>query len=99
MGPRTRKKMKVIGLTSHSSAMNLVIQFTSNGVVPGQGFSEIPQLFFGASSEQGAQAILTYREPVQGLQHFKYHRDGHGIQHDRRQRTYHLESTTVIKAE
>ena len=75
--------MKAIRLTSHAAAMDLVIQLTGNRVVPGQRFRPIPQLFMGASSEEGAQTFLAYREAVQHLQGFKQHGDRHGIQHHR----------------
>ena len=65
-GP-TPEKRKAITLTRHSAAMNLMIQFTGNGVVPRQRFRPISQLFMGASSEQGAQTILSHRQVPQGL--------------------------------
>ena len=53
-----------MGLTSHATAMDLMIQAPGNGMVPWQRFSKIPQLFMGASSEQGAQTFVTHREAV-----------------------------------
>ena len=51
---RAMKKAKM-GLTSHSAAVDLVIQAPGNdGVVPRQRFNPIPQFFMGTSSEQGA---------------------------------------------
>ena len=51
-------------LTRHSTAMDLMIQAPGNGVVPRQRFGPIPQLFMGASLEQGALAFLAHREAV-----------------------------------
>ena len=56
-----------MGLTRHSTAMNLLIQAPGNGVVPRQRFSPIPQLFMGAASEEGAQTFLAHREVVEDL--------------------------------
>ena len=59
--------MKAMTLTSHAAAMDLMIQFPGNGVVPRQRSGPIPQFFMGASSKHGAQAFLAYREAVQHL--------------------------------
>ena len=56
-----------MGLTSHSAAMDLMIEFPGNGVVPPlprQCFGQIHQLFMGASPEQGLQTFVTHREAV-----------------------------------
>ena len=71
-----------MGLTSHSTAMDLMIQGSGNGVVPRQRFGQIPQLLVGASSEQGAQAFLAHREVVENLQHIKQDRERHGVQNN-----------------
>ena len=75
--------MKAIRLTSHATAMDLVVEFPGDRVVPRQRFGPISQFLVGASSEEGAQAFLAYREAVQHLQGFKQHGDRHGIQHNR----------------
>ena len=62
--PHPGYEKKQMGLTSHSTAMDLVIQAPGNGVVPRQRFSQIPQLFMGAYSEQGVQTFVTHREAV-----------------------------------
>ena len=59
--------MKAIRLTSHATAMDLVIQSPGNGMVPRQRFSPIPQLFMVASSEQGAETFVTHREVMENL--------------------------------
>ena len=43
------------------------------------------------SSEQGAQTILPHRQVPQGLQHLKQQRNRYRVQHNRRQRTHHLD--------
>ena len=53
------KKMKAIRLTSHATAMDLVVEFPGDRVVPGQRFGPISQFFMGASPEQGAQTVAS----------------------------------------
>ena len=43
--------MKAIKLTRHATAMDLMIQFPGDRVVPRQRFGPIPQLFVSVSSE------------------------------------------------
>ena len=61
--------------------MHLVIEFLGDRVVPRQRFGPIPQLFVGASLEQGAETFVTHREVMENLQHVKQDRDGYGVQH------------------
>ena len=56
-------------LTSHTTAMHLLVEFPGDGVVPRERFSPIPQLFVGAPSEQGAETLMTHWQVVQDLQH------------------------------
>ena len=51
--------MKAIRLTSHATAMDLMIQFPGDRVVPRQRFGPIPQLLMGAASEKGAQTVAS----------------------------------------
>ena len=74
-----------MGLTRHSTAMDLMIQAPGNGVVPRQRFGPIPQFLMGTSSEQGGQTFLAHREVMQLLQHVKQDREWHGVQHNRLQ--------------
>ena len=74
--------MKAIKLTRHSAAMDLMIQVSGNGVVPRQRFGQIAQFFVGASPEQGAQTVASYRQVPQGLQQVEQHRNGYGVQHN-----------------
>ena len=59
--------MKAIKLTSHATAMHLMIEFPGDRVVPRQRFGPIPQLFVGAASEQGAETFVTHRQMMQDL--------------------------------
>ena len=70
-------------LTSHATAMDLVIQFPGDRVVPRQRFRQIPQLFMGAASEEGARAFVTHREVAQQLQHVKQNCNRYRVQHNR----------------
>ena len=83
-----------MGLTSHTAAMDLMIQVPGNGVVPRQPFGQIPQLFMGASSEQGAQTVASYRQVPHGLQQVEQHRNWYGVQDNRLQRVHHLDQYT-----
>ena len=71
-------------LTSHASAMDLVIEFPGNGVVPRQRFSPIPQFFMRAATEKGAQTVTFQRRVPQHLQGFEQHGNWHRVQHNRR---------------
>ena len=79
-GP-TSEKMKAIRLTSHTTAMDLVIQFSGDGVVPWQCFGPSSQLFMGTTSEQGTETFVAHRKVVQYLQHIEENRDGYREQH------------------
>ena len=70
-------------LTSHAAAMDLVVEFPGNRVVPGQCLGPIPQFLMGASPEQGAETFLSHREVVKNLQHIKQDRNRYRIQHNR----------------
>ena len=78
-------------LTSHTAAMHLMIQFTSDGVVPRERFCPIPQLFMGAASKQRTEQLMAHGQVVENLQHVDQDRDGHGKQHNGLQGAYHLE--------
>ena len=56
-----------MGLTRHATAMDLMIEFPGDRVVPRQRFGPIPQFFMGAASEQGAETFVTHREVMQDL--------------------------------
>ena len=70
-------------LTSHATAMDLVIQFPGNGMVPRERFRPIPQLFVGAPSEQGAEQLMAHGQVVENLEHVNQYGDGHREQHNR----------------
>ena len=86
-------------LTSHATAMDLMIQFPGDGMVPRERFRPIPQLFMGAATEQRAEQLMAHGQVVQDLQHVDQYGDGYGEQHYRLERTHHLESATLIKLE
>ena len=83
--------MKAMTLTSHSAAMDLMVEFPGNRVVPGQRFSPIPQLLMGASSKQGAETFVTHREVVKNLQHLKQNSNRYRVEHNRLERTHHFD--------
>ena len=83
--------MKAITLTSHAAAMDLVVEFPGDRVVPGQRFGPIPQFLVGASSEKGAQAFLAHREAVQHLQHLKQNSNRYRVQHNGLERAHHFD--------
>ena len=56
-------------LTSHATAMDLVIHFSGDGVVPRERFRPIPQLFMGATTKQRAEQLMAHGQVVQDLEH------------------------------
>ena len=58
-------------LTSHAAAMNLVVEFPGNGVVPRQCLGPISQFLVGTTSEEGAQAVASQRRVPHQLQGFE----------------------------
>ena len=56
-------------LTSHAAAMDLVIQFPGDRVVPRERFGPIPQFFVRASSKEGAEQLVAHRQVIENLQH------------------------------
>ena len=54
-------------LTRHATAMHLMIEFPSDGVVPRQRFGPIPQFLMRETSEQGAETFVTHREVMENL--------------------------------
>ena len=56
-------------LTSHATSMDLVIQFSSDGVVPRERFGPIPQLFMRTATEQRAEQLMAHGQVVQYLEH------------------------------
>ena len=86
-------------LTSHAASMDLVIQFSGDGVVPRERFRPIPQLFVGAASKQRAEQLMAHGQVVQCLQHVDENSDGYGEQDNRLERTHHVETVTLIKLE
>ena len=71
--------------------MDLVIQFSSNGVVPRERFGPIPQLLMSTASKQRAEQLMAHGQVVENLQHVYQDRNRHGEQHNGLQRAHHLE--------
>ena len=69
--PRPGNENKAIGLTSHSTAMNLMIQSPGDGMVPRQCLGKISQLLEGALSEQGSETVFPQGKMPQRLQKIK----------------------------
>ena len=69
-------------LTSHTAAMDLMIQFSGDGVVPRERFGPRSQLFMGAASEQRAEQLMAHGQVVQNLEHVDQHGDRHREQHN-----------------
>ena len=78
-------------LTSHAAAMDLMIQFSGDGVIPRERFSPGSQFFMGAASKQRAEQLMAHRQVVENFQHLNQHGDGHRKQHNGLERTHHLE--------
>ena len=78
-------------LTSHATAMHLVIEFPSDRVVPWQRFGPIPQLFMGTASEQRTETLMAHRQVMENLQHIKENSNRHREQHNGLQGAHHLE--------
>ena len=83
--------MKAMKLTSHAAAMDLVIEFPGDRVVPWQRFGPRSSLFMGTASEEGAETLMAHRQVVQYLQHIEENRNRDRVQHNRLERTHHLE--------
>ena len=51
-------------LTSHTTAMHLVIEFPGDRVVPRERFGPGSQFFVGAAAEQGAETFMAHQQVV-----------------------------------
>ena len=60
--------------------MDLMVEFPGNRMVPRERFGPIPQLFVGASFEEGAKTLMAHRQVMQDFQHLNQDRDGNGEQ-------------------
>ena len=78
-------------LTGHTAAMDLMIQFSGDGMVPRERFGPIPQLFMGAASEQRAKQLMAHGQVMKNLEHVDQDRNRHGKQHNGLQGAYHLD--------
>ena len=68
-------------LTSHATAMDLVIEFPGDRVVPRERFSPRSQFFVGTSAEQGAETFVAHRQVMQDLEHVNENRNRDREQH------------------
>ena len=71
--------------------MDLVVEFPGDRMVPRERFGPIPQLFMGTSAKQRAEQLMAHRQVMQDLQHVYQDRNRHGEQHNRLERTHHVE--------
>ena len=71
--------------------MNLMVQFSGDGVVPRERFGPRSQLFMRTATEQRAKQLMAHGQVVENLQHVNQHRDRHREQHDGLQGAHHLE--------
>ena len=78
-------------LTSHATAMHLMVQFSGNGVVPRERFGPRSQFFVSTTSEQRTETLVAHRQVVQYFQHVNQDRDRNGEQNQRLQRAHHDE--------
>ena len=90
-GPTPQKNEKVMKLTSHAAAMDLMVEFSGDGVVPRERLGPIPQLFVGTSAKQRVEQFMAHRQVVQYLEHLNQHRDRNGEQHNGLQGAHHVE--------
>ena len=63
--------------------MDLMVEFSGDGMVPRERLGPIPPLFMGTSAKQRAEQFVAHRQVVQNLEHLNQHRDRNGEQHDR----------------
>ena len=54
-------------LTSHTAAMDLMVEFSGDGVVPRERFRPIPQLFMRTTSKQCAEQLVAHGQVVENL--------------------------------
>ena len=54
-------------LTSHTTSMDLVVEFPGDRVVPRERFRPIPQLFVRAATEQRAEQLMAHGQMVENL--------------------------------
>ena len=81
-GPTPPKKIKTMILTSHAASMHLVIQLSSDRVIPRERLGPFPQLFMGTSAKQRTEQLVAHGQMVENLQHLYQHGDGHREQHN-----------------
>ena len=83
---------KAIKLTSHTTAMHLMVQFPSDGVVPRERFGPFSQFFVRTATEQSTEQFMAHWQVVQDLEHVDQDGNWHSEQHKGLQRVDHLET-------
>ena len=78
-------------LTRHTTSMDLMIQFSCDGMVPRKRFGPILQLLVGAATEQRTVTFVAHWQVVQDLQHVNQNSNRDREQNQRLERTHHLE--------
>ena len=78
-------------LTGHTTAMDLVIQFSGNGVVPRERFRPISQFFMRAATEQRTKQLMAHGQVVQDLEHVDQYGNRYREQNQRLERAHHVE--------
>ena len=77
-------------LTGHTTSMDLIIQFSGNGMVPRERFGPISQFFMGAASKQRAEQLVAHGQVVQKFQHVNQDRNRYREQNQRLERAHHV---------
>ena len=54
-------------LTGHTAAMDLMVEFSGDGMVPRERFGPRSQLFMGAATEQRAKQLMAHGQVMQDL--------------------------------
>ena len=80
-----------MGLTRHATTMHLMIEFPGHRVVPRQRFGPIPQFLMSAASKHGTETLMAHWKVMENLQHIEENRNRDRVQHNRLERTHHLE--------
>ena len=70
-------------LTSHTAAMDFMVQFPGDRVIPRERLGPIPQFFVGTPSEQSAEQLVAHGQMMENLQHIDQDRDRNREQNQR----------------
>ena len=56
-------------LTSHAASMDLMIQFSGNGMVPRERFGPRSEFLMRTATEQRAKQLMAHGQAMQNLEH------------------------------